>query len=341
LNLRLASNEVIFHPALIRAAGNFEGPIHTPVVVPAVGHKPVVHPALSAPAVDLDGVAAQLRATLVGVNTICVGEEVRVHGEGGADAAVLHYVLLRGGDGGQAVGAASGLVLVSSPGLGVGLLTAGGGALGGGALPGGANVGAGREGGGLVVAAGLQLVGEAGVALALVTPVAPSHKARAHKVVKGVLSEPAVAPTTLAAVGAVAAGAGVLGGEQGGGVSFNAQAVIEGFSGPKGPAAPAVALVADVANHVGALGPGRGAIEGGGDGGGVHGLAGNGDGRAALGIALGAHQAHGLANSHVEKLVAARKAGAPCARDCIDLIYKTLRHNEGVKVSGRCSGCQG
>jgi hypothetical protein len=73
-----------------RRVGNFFSPIHTPVVVPAVGHKPEVHPALSAPAVDLDGVAAQLRATLVGVNTalgvcVCGGGRGGWRSEGGGE----------------------------------------------------------------------------------------------------------------------------------------------------------------------------------------------------------------------------------------------------------------
>lgn len=52
-------------------------------------HLPVIH-AISggAPADDLNGVATQLSASLVGVHPLSVGEEIRVHGEGGGDGAI-------------------------------------------------------------------------------------------------------------------------------------------------------------------------------------------------------------------------------------------------------------
>lgn len=123
-SLGVASGDLALNAALVDAALDLEEAVGTPGLVPAVGDEPVGGVVLDAPAHDLDGMAAQLAAALVGVHALAVGEEVGVDGKGDGDGAVGHELRLHLGDAVDGVGGL-GLVAVLGPGRGVRLFAAG------------------------------------------------------------------------------------------------------------------------------------------------------------------------------------------------------------------------
>lgn len=88
------SGDAALDTALVGATADTEDTVLTPILVPGVDNGPVLDTLLNTPADETDGVATEVRATSVDVNTRLVVLEVRVDGEGGLDGAVLHEVLL-------------------------------------------------------------------------------------------------------------------------------------------------------------------------------------------------------------------------------------------------------
>mmetsp|Transcript_34018 Transcript_34018/g.73500 ORF Transcript_34018/g.73500 Transcript_34018/m.73500 type:complete len:343 (+) Transcript_34018:79-1107(+) len=262
--LDVASHDRVLDAALVGAAQDLEEALLAPRLVPGVDAQPVGGAILHAPADHLDRVAAQVGASDVLVHTAGVGLEILVHGHGHGDSALLHDLLLHVGGGLHGV-RGGGHVLVGRVGSAVGGLAAGGRA-GGGLVR--LDLGAAHHASGGIdmVGAGLQRVGLAGAAGAHLGVVSARRHASLREPLPGTGGLAAVAAVGEAAVDAGAAVVGVLGGEDGVGVSGgDAVAVVEGLGRAERPAGAAVGLVAHAASHDGAGGPGSADVEADGD----------------------------------------------------------------------------
>ena len=95
------TRDIVFDTTLIRATGNFEVSVVTPLFVPAVLDQPVVFAILGTVTDHFDGVATEHLPCLMGVDTALVGQEVRVDAESDGQRTVVHQLLhhlLHGGD---------------------------------------------------------------------------------------------------------------------------------------------------------------------------------------------------------------------------------------------------
>lgn len=227
---------------------DLEGTLVTPGLVPGVHAQPVVDVVIGAPADHLDGVATVGGAGLVLVDTLLVGEEIFVDGEGGGDSAVLVDLLLDVLDASDAVAGSAQDLLVTVDEVVVGL------------------------------ALGLADWGNLGGVLAVVETLNfDVMSALRHGVVVAELTLAKVTSgdgsgsgepgpwgtnlTTVAAEGeagcAIAASSGVSNGEKSLEITVggNAHSVVESLGGTVGPAGTAVGLVTDVVDHLEAAWP--------------------------------------------------------------------------------------